>query len=133
MHSSKQEPTAAGDEGADLHLLERSSQTVSPGGDKPTVSPGVYHKYVVGGDADAVLRCVVEPGHADFERLLMILNGLAGDGELEAMGDSVLLMAVISGCLPLSIPLSLPSSSSSSSFRTLTLLIWLYFGQSMLT
>lgn len=99
VHTSKQEPTAAGDEGADLDLLERSPKEVSPGGDRPTVSPGVYHKYVVGGGADAVLRCVVEPGHADFERLLMILNGLGEDGELEAMGDSVLLMAVISECL----------------------------------
>ncbi|KAG8165354.1 hypothetical protein KVR01_005629 [Diaporthe batatas] len=97
VHSSKQEPTAAGDEGADLELLERSSTRVSPGGaaPPPVVPAGVYHKYVVGGGADAVLRCVVEPGHADFERLLMILNGLADDGELEAMGDSVLLMAVI--------------------------------------
>jgi hypothetical protein len=105
VYSSAQEPAAAGDEGADLELLERSSKKVEPRGtagkqreDAPTVSPGVYHKYAVG-DTDAVLRCVVEPGHADFERLLMILNGLAEDGELEAMGDSVLLMAVISGCL----------------------------------
>lgn len=101
VYSSAQEPAAAGDEGADLELLERSSKKVEPRGtagkqreDAPTVSPGVYHKYAVG-DTDAVLRCVVEPGHADFERLLMILNGLAEDGELEAMGDSVLLMAVI--------------------------------------
>jgi hypothetical protein len=76
----------------------------------PTVAPGVYHKYVVGGETDAVLRCVIEPGDADFERLLMVLNGLAEDGELEAMGDSVLLMAVISAlssppCLP---PFPLP-------------------------
>lgn len=107
MHSSKQEPTTAGDEGADLDLLERSFQKVEPRGsttgkqreDAPTVAPGVYHKYVVG-DTDAVLRCVVEPGYADFERLLMVLNGLAEDGELEAMGDSVLLMAVISEYLP---------------------------------
>lgn len=111
MYSSKQEPTAAGDEGADLDLLERSSQKVEPRGtkgeqrgDAPTVAPGVYHKYVVG-DTDAVLRCVIEPGYADFERLLMVLNGLAEDGELEAVGDSVLLMAVISGFLPLCPPL----------------------------
>lgn len=60
------------------------------------MSPGVYHKYVVG-DADTVLRVVIAPGDADFERLLMILNGLAEDGELDSMGDSVLLMAVVSG------------------------------------
>lgn len=98
VHSSRQEPTDAGDEGADLDLLERSSQRVEPGDAAPTVAPGVYHKYVVGGgdgDTDAVVRVVVEPGHADFERLLMILNGLGGDGDLDAMGDSVLLMAVI--------------------------------------
>lgn len=45
---------------------------------------------------DTVLRVVIAPGDADFERVLMIQNGLAEDGELESMGDSVLLMAVIS-------------------------------------
>lgn len=101
MHSSAQAPSPAGDEGADLDLLERSSQTLGPGRlpggeeEAPTVPPGVYHKYVVGG-ADTVLRCVLSPGYADFERMLMILNGLAEDGELDSMGDSVLLMAVIS-------------------------------------
>lgn len=102
VYSSAQAPTAAGDEGADLDLLGRSCQTLGPGGragegkEAPTVEPGVYHKYVVG-DADTVLRVVIAPGDADFERLLMILSGLAEDGELDSMGDSVLLMAVISG------------------------------------
>lgn len=98
VYSSAQAPKA-GDDGADLDLLERSPKTLAPAraGEKetPTVAAGVYHKYVVG-DVDTVLRVVVAPGHADFERLLMILNGLAEDGELESMSDSVLLMAVIS-------------------------------------
>ncbi|KAL1864410.1 hypothetical protein Daus18300_007642 [Diaporthe australafricana] len=89
-------PSPAGDEGADLDLLERSAQALEPRREV-TVPPGVYHQYVVGGDADAVLHVVVTPGNADFERLLMVLNGLAEDGELESMGDSVLLMAVIMG------------------------------------
>lgn len=58
--------------------------------------PGVYHKYLVG-EKDTVLRVVITPGDADFERVLMAQNGLAEDGELGSMGDSVLLMAVISG------------------------------------
>lgn len=106
MYSSAQAPTAAGDEGADLDLLERSPQRLEPRGAQgegkgeeeaatATVPPGTYHKYVVG-DADTVLRVVLAPGDAGFERLLMVLNGLAEDGELESMGDSVLLMAVIS-------------------------------------
>lgn len=37
---------------------------------------------------------IVEPGYPDFERLLMIMNGLADDGKLEGMSDSATLMAV---------------------------------------
>jgi len=40
---------------------------------------------------------IVMPGDADFERLLKILTELAADGELEKMGNSVVLMAVIFG------------------------------------
>lgn len=98
VYSSAQAPTAAGgDEAADLDLLERSAQALRPGQQEaPTVPPGVYHKYVVG-EVDTVLRVVITPGDADFERLLMAQNGLAEDGELDSMGDSVVLMAVISG------------------------------------
>lgn len=98
VYASPQAPPSAdeGDAGAaDLDLLERSAQTLSPGGEAPTVPPGKYHKYLVG-ETDTVLRVVITPGDADFERVLMIQNGLAEDGELESMGDSVLLMAVIS-------------------------------------
>ncbi|EPS45468.1 hypothetical protein H072_500 [Dactylellina haptotyla CBS 200.50] len=59
-----------------------------------TVPPGEYHKYEVG-EEETTLRCIVTPGYEDFERLLKILNGLAGDGELEGMGQSLVLMAVI--------------------------------------
>lgn len=78
-----------------LAALEASAQELKVG-TTVTVQPGVYHKYLVGEDA-TVLRAVVEPGYADFERLLMILNGLAEDGRLEALGDSVVLMAMIMG------------------------------------
>lgn len=98
-------PSPAGDEGADLDLLERSARALEPRREV-TVPPGVHHKYVVGG-VDTVLRVVVTPGDADFERLLMVLNGLAEDGELESMGDSVLLMAVISKWAFLIVHLSL--------------------------
>lgn len=99
VYASPQAPSSSAEEGddagADLDLLERSAQTLSPGGEAPTVPPGTHHKYLVG-ETDTVLRVVIAPGDADFERVLMIQNGLAEDGELESMGDSVLLMAVIS-------------------------------------
>lgn len=95
VYSSAQTPPG-GDEGADLDLLEESARQLEPR-KEATVPPGVYHKYLVG-DEDTVLRVVVTPGDADFERVLMIQNGLAEDGELESLGDSVLLMVVISQC-----------------------------------
>ncbi|KAK2610749.1 hypothetical protein N8I77_004152 [Diaporthe amygdali] len=94
VYSSAQTPPD-GDEGADLDLLEESARQLEPR-KEATVPPGVYHKYLVG-DEDTVLRVVVTPGDADFERVLMIQNGLAEDGELESLGDSVLLMVVIMG------------------------------------
>ncbi|KAL1849327.1 hypothetical protein Plec18167_000454 [Paecilomyces lecythidis] len=80
----------------DLDLLEASVQDLKIG-EKVTVEPGRFHKYNVVGEEPAVLRVIITPGDADFERLLKILNGLAADGELETMGDSVTLMAVIMG------------------------------------
>lgn len=71
-----------------------ASSTTLQAGQKATVQPGQYHKYIAGQDEEVVLRVIVEPGYMDFERLLMILNGLADDGKLEAMSDSVTLMAV---------------------------------------
>lgn len=79
----------------DIDALEASAQQLEVG-KLATVKPGVYHKYKVG-DEQTVLRCIVTPGDADFERLLMIMNGLDTDGELSKMGDSLVLMAVIMG------------------------------------
>lgn len=80
----------------DLDLLESSAQDLEVG--KPVVvEPGRFHKYKVGGDGNSVLRVTLTPGDADFERLLKIVNGLAVDGELASMGDSLTLMAVIMG------------------------------------
>lgn len=79
--------------GADLEAMEATAQPVIIG--QPlTVPPGYHHQYRVGTES-STLRCIIEPADADFERLLMILNGLAADGELEALGDSVVLMATV--------------------------------------
>ncbi|KAK7416614.1 hypothetical protein QQX98_005085 [Neonectria punicea] len=80
----------------DLDALEASAQELEIG-KQVTVKPGLFHKYLVGGDEPAVLRVIVTPGDADFERLLKIMNGLDADQELEKMGDSLVLMAVIMG------------------------------------
>lgn len=80
----------------DLDLLEASAQPLEVG-KKATVDPGRFHKYNVVSEEGAVLRVILTPGDADFERLLKIMNGLDADGELAAMGDSVTLMAVVMG------------------------------------
>ncbi|ETN44582.1 uncharacterized protein HMPREF1541_10252 [Cyphellophora europaea CBS 101466] len=85
----------ATDEKPDLEALDASVQELKVG--VPVVVPkGNHHMYRVG-DEDTVLRCIVTPGDADFERLLMIMNGLARDGRMEgpeALGSSLLLMAI---------------------------------------
>ena len=80
----------------DLDLLEASAQGLVVG-EKVIVEPERYHKYNVDGEEQAVLRVILTPGDADFERLLKIMNGLDADGELASMGDSVTLMAVVMG------------------------------------
>ncbi|ENH72111.1 hypothetical protein FOPG_12841 [Fusarium oxysporum f. sp. conglutinans race 2 54008] len=78
----------------DVEALEASAQPLEVG--KPqTVTPNLFHKYLVNGDEGAVLRVILEPGDADFERLLKIMNGLDADGKLAQMGDSLVLMAVV--------------------------------------
>ncbi|KAL7756991.1 hypothetical protein ACKLNR_013984 [Fusarium oxysporum f. sp. zingiberi] len=78
----------------DVEALEASAQPLEVG--KPqTVTPNLFHKYLVNGDGGAVLRVILEPGDADFERLLKIMNGLDADGKLTKMGDSLVLMAVV--------------------------------------
>nr|RBQ91800.1 hypothetical protein FVER53263_12470 [Fusarium verticillioides] len=77
-----------------LDALEASTQSLEVG--KPqTVTPNLFHKYLVNDDGGAVLRVILEPGDADFERLLKIMNGLDADGKLAKMGDSLVLMAVV--------------------------------------
>lgn len=61
-----------------------------------TVKPGVYHKYKVDRES-TVLKAIVKPGDANFERLLKIMNWLNIDRELSKMGDSLVLMALIMG------------------------------------
>ncbi|KAF4440223.1 hypothetical protein F53441_12365 [Fusarium austroafricanum] len=78
----------------DLEVLESSAEPLEVG--KPqTVEPNLFHKYLVSDDGGAVLRVILEPGDADFERLLKIMNGLDADSKLEKMGDSLVLMAVV--------------------------------------
>lgn len=78
----------------DVETLEASAQPLEVG--KPqTVTPNLFHKYLVNDDGGAVLRVILEPGDADFERLLKIMNGLDADGKLAKMGDSLVLMAVV--------------------------------------
>ena len=76
----------------DLDALQASAQYLKVG-EKVSVPPEKLHMYEVG-DQDTVLRCTCTPGDADFERLLMIMNGLAKDGRLEELGTSPLLMAI---------------------------------------
>ncbi|KAF7332459.1 putative cupin 2 conserved barrel domain protein [Mycena kentingensis (nom. inval.)] len=78
----------------DLEALEASKQALEIGA-LQTVQPNRLHKYVVEGEEGAVLRVVCTPGMPDFERLLKIMNGLDADGRLAALGDSVVLMAVV--------------------------------------
>lgn len=74
--------------------ISGASSTTLKAGQTATVQAGQYHKYIAGPDEQLTLRVVVEPGYLDFERMLMIHNGLADDGKLDAMGNSVPLMAV---------------------------------------
>ncbi|RDW87365.1 hypothetical protein BP5796_03059 [Coleophoma crateriformis] len=76
----------------DLDTPDASAQQQKIG-EEVTVQPRIYHKYVAG-DEPTVLRAIVMPGDGDFERLLMILNGMDADGELRKMGDSVVLMGL---------------------------------------
>ncbi|KAM0554012.1 hypothetical protein ACHAPJ_007087 [Fusarium lateritium] len=78
----------------DLEKLESSASLLQVG-KRVTVTPRDYHKYKVSDEGEAVLRVILEPGDADFERLLKIMNGLAADNKLEQMGDSLVLMAVV--------------------------------------
>lgn len=71
----------------DLDALEASVKKLEIG-TKVTIEPGLYHKYKAG-DEDTVLRAIVTPGDADFEKLLKILNGLAADGKLESLGNDM--------------------------------------------
>ncbi|KAM0355085.1 hypothetical protein ACHAPU_000942 [Fusarium lateritium] len=78
----------------DVDALESSAQPLEVG--KPvTMQPSMYHKYKVDGEGSAVLRVILQPGDADFESLLKIMNGLDADGRLAKMGDSLVLMAVV--------------------------------------
>lgn len=80
----------------DLAVLDSTAKKLQIG-TKVTVPPGMYHKYLVG-DEDTVLRAIVTPGDADFERLLTVLSGMMEDGEMEGgMGNSEVLMAVVMG------------------------------------
>lgn len=78
----------------DLNVLEASVQELEAG-KEVTIDPGVSHKYMVAAEEGAVLRVIVTPGDADFERLLKIMNGFDEDEELKKMGDNLVLMAVI--------------------------------------
>ncbi|EOO00495.1 putative cupin 2 conserved barrel domain protein [Phaeoacremonium minimum UCRPA7] len=80
----------------DLDLLEASAQGLAVG-KQVAIEPGRFHKYIVEGEEQALLRVILTPGDADFERLLKIMNGLDADGELAKMGDSLTLMAVVMG------------------------------------
>ncbi|KFY42924.1 hypothetical protein V494_02172 [Pseudogymnoascus sp. VKM F-4513 (FW-928)] len=76
----------------DLEALETSARPLEIG-TTSSVEPGVYHKYVAGPE-QTELRVILTPGDADFERALMVMNGLHADGRLAELADSELLMAV---------------------------------------
>lgn len=68
----------------DLGALQASEQVLEVG-KQLTVPPKAYHQYITG-NQDTTVRVTLSPGDADFERLLMIMNGLGEDGRLEAFG-----------------------------------------------
>lgn len=76
----------------DVEILEKSAVSLCIG-EPITVQPLLYHKYAVG-DEVTTLRCTLTPGNLDFERLLKILDGLARDGELEKLGDDLVMMVI---------------------------------------
>ncbi|OBT57536.1 hypothetical protein VE04_02121 [Pseudogymnoascus sp. 24MN13] len=76
----------------DLVVVE-ASVTPLEIGKTSSVEPGVYHKYQVGPE-QTELRVIITPGDADFEKALMVMNGLHADGKMAGLADSVLLMAV---------------------------------------
>lgn len=76
----------------DLAALEASKRKLAVG-ETITWPPNTYIKYVVG-EGQTTFRCTITPGDADFERLLMIMNGLAGDGKLAELSNNMNLMVV---------------------------------------
>lgn len=60
----------------DLEALETSACALTVG-EPQTIKPGIFHKYSVGEEV-TTLRVTLTPGSLDFERLLKILDGLAG-------------------------------------------------------
>jgi len=89
----------------DLDALAASSQKLVVGGKHVSMTPGLYHQYVAG-DEDTTVRVILTPGHRDFEQLLMVLNGMAEDGELEGSEElhqmkSVLLQITFFPCTPI--------------------------------
>lgn len=76
----------------DVDLLAKNPQTVEIG-KLATVEAGTYHQFVAG-DEPTILRAIVTPGDADFERLVNIMAGLANDGELAQYDDSVALLSI---------------------------------------
>lgn len=87
--------TSAGPHDSEETWMSNASLTKLEPGVKATVKQGEYHKYVSGPDGEMVLRVIIEPGWPDFEKLMMIMNGLAEDGELEKLGNSLELLAVV--------------------------------------
>jgi hypothetical protein len=63
-------------------------------GNPVTVEPRTYHQYVAGPE-ECALRVVVQPGNADFERLLMVMHGLGEDGGLEGLSADPAFLAVV--------------------------------------
>lgn len=69
-------------------------RTLGPG-EIAVIKQGDYHKYFAGPEkAGTALRVILEPGWPKFEKLLMVMNGLAEDGELQKMGNSAELLAL---------------------------------------
>lgn len=77
----------------DIPALEASVQPMEIG-KLASIPPGKYHKYVSGDDG-TTLRAILTPGHRDFERVVVLMNGMAESGELEGLNDSLDLLAII--------------------------------------
>lgn len=73
--------------------IEQCAQSLEVG-KQVAIPPQRYHMYKAGNEP-TVLRVILTPGDADFERLLMMLDGMARDGSITGLADDMDLTAIV--------------------------------------